>query len=245
MRLTFEITANDKKIPFSNNYMVVSVLKAAIEKGNKDLFNEIYFYEGDIKNKKIKDFAFATYLNDFVIEKDYVTLNGYMRVTLTTPDYNVGVSLCNGLLMIKEFKYKEFDLTIKSPKLLMEKEVKGNEATFKTLAPIHIKDKENKPIEIDDIEFEKELNYISDLYLKEYRGYGLNEKLIFTPIKMKKKVIKEKIEGFKEHSNKTIMYVNGYTGIFNLKGDREDLNILLKAGLGFRRSQGYGVIDIL
>lgn len=245
MRMTFDVVANEGKIPSSNNYMILSLLKASLEKGNKELFNEIYFYNEDIKNKKIKDFAFAIYLNDFKVEKNYIALNGYLRVTLTTSDYNIGVSLCNGLMMIKEFKYKEFSLTVKSPKLLMEKEVKDNKVRFKTLSAIHIKNKQNKAIDIEDIEFEKELNYISDLYLKEYRGYGLKERLVFTPIRMKKMVIKEEIRGFKEHTDKKNMYVNGYSGIFDLTGNIEDLNIFLKSGIGFRRSQGYGLIDIL
>ena len=62
---------------------------------------------------------------------------------------------------------------------------------------------------------------------------------------MRKKVVKEEIEGFKENTNKDIMYVNCYHGLFNLEGDIEDLNVLLKSGLGFRRSEGYGLFEII
>ncbi|NFG26351.1 CRISPR-associated endoribonuclease Cas6 [Clostridium botulinum] len=245
MRFKIVLNALDNKIPIGNRFMICSLLKNAIEKGDKELFNEIYYFQ-DKKNKKIKDFTFAIYLNDYDVKESYIDVYGDISVTITTPNYNFGIALYNGLLSIKEFNYKEkYSLAIKKIILLKENKVKNNEVKCKTLSPIYIKDKDNKPVEIQNDNFEELINYISDIYLKSYRGYGLREKLKFKPISMKKVVIKEEISRFKEETKKDYIFINGYKGIFNLMGDIEDLNILLQSGIGFRRSEGFGLIDLI
>lgn len=244
MRFKINLNAADKKIPIGNRFMACSLLKKAIEIGDAELFNEIYFYE-DKKNKKIKDFSFSIYLRDFKVEDSYINVNGDISITVGTPNYNLGIAIYNGLLKIKTFNFKGYNLELKTVALLKEAKLKSNIIPCKTLSPIFIKDREGKGIDVYDSSFEEGLNYISNLYLETYRGYGLREKLKFTPINMKKVVVKEEIEGFKEETNKRFLLVDSYKGIFNLSGDINDLQILLESGIGYRRSQGFGLIDLV
>jgi CRISPR-associated endoribonuclease Cas6 len=62
---------------------------------------------------------------------------------------------------------------------------------------------------------------------------------------MKKVVVKENIRSSAENTDKAIFYVNAYSGIFKLSGDVEDLNYIYQGGIGYRRSQGFGMIDIV
>lgn len=244
MRFKVIMESKNKKLPKSNRFMTTSIIKQAMELGDKDLFNELYFYNGK-KNKKIKPFTFSIYLNDFNIEEDYIELNGDLSITISTSDYNLGIAIYNGLLSIDEFKYKDYLLIRKKIVLIKEKRVSEDAILCKTLSPIHIKDKFNRSVQIEDSNFEKELNYISNLFLESYRGYGLKEELKFKPIKMKKQVVKEEIRGFTEVTNKKNIFIDSYSGIFNLEGDKEDLNLLLQDGVGFRRSEGFGLIDLI
>ena len=243
MRIEFYINPSGKIIPKNNRIMITSLIKKAIENADIELFKEIYFFNNKA-NKKIKDFTFARYLENFKIKKDYIEV-GRVKVTVTTTNYNLGIAICNGIISIKNFNYKGYNLEISSARLLKEKLINENEVVFRTLSGIHIKDKNNRAIDINDKDFENELNYISDLYLKSYRGYGLKEKLNFIPISMKKVVVQEEIRGFKDVTSKEVIFINSYIGIFKLIGAVEDLNILLQSGIGFRRSQGYGAIEIL
>lgn len=245
MRLQFYLEPKENKIPKSNRFMITSLIKKSIENSDKELFNEIYFFDNDKKNKKIKDFAFSVYLEDFELKEDFIFVKR-VKVIVTTANYNVGIAICNGIMSMKKFEYKnEYSLAVSSVKLLQEKNITKNDVVLKTLSGIHIKDKENRPVDINSENFEKELNYIANLYLKVYRGYGLLKELKFEPISMKKVVVKEEIEGFKKSSGKNIMFINSYVGIFKLSGISEDLNILIQSGIGFRRSQGYGAVEIL
>lgn len=244
MRLTVKGKIKEKQMSLSYRTMIMSIIKKSMEFGDKEYFKELYFYE-DKKNKKIKPFCFGVYLRDFKITGNNVEVNGDISITISTPDYNLGIILYNGFLKMKEHPYK--GVTFIKDRVILERESKINtlDTLFKTLSPIYIKDKENNPIDVDSHDYCRELNYISDLLLKSYRGYGLREALEFIPVNMKKVVIKEKIKDFIEKTNKEYMYINGYSGIFKLKGDIEDLELLKQLGIGYRRSEGCGLIDLV
>lgn len=240
MRFKCEYKAD--RLPIANGMMFVSLIKQSLKKVNKDYFNEVYVYE-DKSNKKIKDLCFAVNFSDYEIKDNLVYINGRVTLSITTSDYQMGINLYNGLLNLKEFTYKEFKLHKIRVDLIREKFINDEEVTFKAISPICIKNSANKFLNIEDVDYEKELNYIADKLLLSVRGYGLKEALQFQPVSMKKRVVKEGIRGYKEETEEDTFYVNAFTGTFKLKGDIEDLNYIYKTGIGFRRSQGFGMID--
>ncbi|WP_294358716.1 CRISPR-associated endoribonuclease Cas6 [uncultured Clostridium sp.] len=245
MRIRIVGKAKDGVIPIGYRIMIVSLLKNAIEKGDKEYFDKLYYYN-DKKNKKIKSFCFGTYLEDFKFEGDIIRVNGKMNITISTPDYILGIAIYNGLLKLGTYKFKDKYEFIRE-KVILEKEkwITTENIVLKTLSPIVIKNSEGKPVDIANPDYSKELNYICNLMLNSYRGYGLRKNLIFNPVTMKKNVIKEEITGFSNNSKKKFIYINGYSGTFVLEGDIEDLNLLLQLGIGFRRSEGFGLISLV
>lgn len=244
MRFKINLQTVNERIPLGNRFMICSLIKNAIQNGDKDLFDEIYLYE-DKKNKKIKDFTFSIYLNHFEVTENYVEVKGDLSVTISTPNYNLGIAIYNGLLKIKTFEYKDYKLEVKHVTLLKEGKVNSDLIRCKTLSPIFIRDRDGKGIDINDDKYEDALNYICNIYLQTYRGSGLKERLKFTPINMKKVVVKEEISGFKASTGKKFIFIDSYKGLFNLEGNIDDLQILLEAGVGYRRSEGFGLIDLM
>lgn len=244
MRMKILFTAKDNKFPLQYRVVICSLIKNALEKADEEYFKSLYYYNGK-KNKKIKPFTFSVFLKDYEIRSYEINLKGRSSITISTSDYNLGINLYNGLIQINNYGFKDYEINIE--KLILEKEsiFTGNEVICKTLSPIHLKNKSNKPISPTSYEFEETLNYISDVLLKTIRGEGLQEKLIFTPINMKKVVVKERIKDFKDITNKDIIYIESYSGSFKLSGNREDIKVLIQTGLGNRRSFGFGMIDIL
>ena len=232
-----------KQIPTANQMQIVSMIKESLKAINIDYYEKLYKYENHKKNKKIKNFAFAVYLKDFKLDGDIIKINDKVIITITSPDYEFMVNLYNGLMKKKLFNYKEFTLEVSKITMLQEKSIDSDEAVFSTLSPLVVKSKDNSFLQMEDENYERELNYICNAILTNFRGNGLVKPLIFEPISMKKVVVKEEIAGFKKQVNKKYLFVNGYKGTFKLKGDKEDLNILYKLGIGFKRSQGFGVVD--
>jgi CRISPR-associated endoribonuclease Cas6 len=242
MRISIEFKTS--KFPQAYSMQICSMIKEALKTVNEEYYKTLYLY-GDKKSKKTKNFTFSTYVSDYELKDDVFIVKDKVVVNISTPDYEFGINLYNGILSKREFKYKnEYELYAQKVRLIREKTIIAEEVKFKTLSSIYIKDKDNNSLDYNTEEFVKELNYISDVTLKQYRGYGLKRKLDFIHGDMKKKVVKLNISDFKQKTNKEIMYVNSYQGEFKLCGDIEDLSDIYMLGLGFRRNEGFGMIEV-
>lgn len=234
-----------EKIPIYYQMLFVSLIKEALKKSYKKYFESLYIYEETKKNKRTKDFCFSVYMKNFSKEEDIFIIKDKVIFNISSPNYEFMIKLYNGLLNINNFKYKEFSINKVKINLVNDKEIQNGQQVFNTLSPICVKDKENKYLNIDDSNFDKELNYITNKTLENFRGYGLVEELKFYPMQMKKKVVKEDISTFRENTKKQYYYVNSYAGTFKLKGNVKDLKDIYMLGLGFKRSQGFGMIEVM
>ncbi|MDQ2086001.1 CRISPR-associated endoribonuclease Cas6 [Herbivorax sp. ANBcel31] len=233
-----------EKIPLSHNLMFVSLIKEALKKSDSDYYEKTYFYNGK-QNKKSKNFCFSVKMKGFEVEGDIANLKDGVSLFISSPDNEFMIYLYNGLLKIKEFKYKDFNIIRERISLMKEKKVDSKEVIFKTVSPICVKNNQNYFLKIDDEGYEKELNYIAEKVLENFRGRGLSEKLIFQNVKMKNVVVRQEIKKFEEKSGKNYLCINSYEGIFKLCGNSEDLRDLYALGLGFKRSQGFGMLDVV
>lgn len=243
MRMSVEYKT--EKFPVAYQMQVVSLIKEAIKKVDEDYYKKIYSYGDGKANKRTKNFSFSVFMKGFERQEDIFIIKDRVIINITSPDYEFMVNLYNGLLQIKEFEYKDFILNKVRVNLIKEKIITKNMVKFNTLSPIFIQDANKNPLKPEDENYESELNYIVNEVLKNYRGYGLSEALKFQNINMKKRVVKEEIRNFKNNTNKRFSYANGYSGRFILEGNINDLNDIYKLGIGFKRSQGFGMIEVV
>lgn len=243
MRLRCEF--DTRVIPVSYQFMFVSLIKEALKITDENYYKKLYLYKDAQKNKKSKNFCFSVYIKGFLKEQDIFKVMDKVVLNLSTPDYKFALNLYNGLLNLKEFTYKkQYHLVKKKISLVKEKNVHSNEVVFNTLSPICIKDKDNKYMCIEDPKFLVEFKYITNRILENFRGFGLREELKFIPINMKKTVVQEKIKYFQENTGRNIYYINSYKGTFKLIGNKEDIKDIYSLGVGFKRSQGFGMIEV-
>lgn len=242
MRL--KITYKTTKIPNAYRMMFVSLLKKSLSEYNEDLYRSLYIYKDDIKNKKSKDFTFSVFMDNFKkVGDEFITDN--VTLNISSANKELILHLYNALLRLKEFSYSGYTLKRDSVKVVLEKEIKSDYAIFKTMSPITVKDINGLFLDIDNPTYIESLNHIVDTTLKNYRGYGLISPIEFIPIDMKKIVVKENIKGFRDKTSSDCIYINSYKGVFALKGANCDLNDIYGLGIGFRRNQGFGMIDLV
>lgn len=242
--MRIEVTFKGGIVPLSYHFLFSSLLKKAFSNSSKDKMKELYEYENK-KNKKSKSLTFAVFFKDFEIKKDIVYAKDGIVWTVSSNEIDTMIHLNNGLLDIKEFKYQDYSLQFEKVRLIQEKLPQTKEATFKTLSPITIKNKNGNFISPEHLDYAVTFSYICNLILKNIRGYGLQEPIEFIPIRMKKQVVKLKHKEFEHLNNEGVLYVNAYKGTFKLKGNIEDLRLLSQVGLGFRRNQGFGMISLI
>lgn len=235
------VTFDVKRIPLSYHFLFVSLIKGALSVNGKELAESMYNFEGKT-NKKIKDFSFAIYLNDFTRLKDDFVINGDVKMIFSTSNYKLLLLLQNGLMTLRSFKYKKYGLTVKKIHLGQESLPQDNYALFQTLSPIAIKGRSNNFLRPDEDEYQEAFQYICNEIIKSVAGRDLYKTLQFTPIEMKKVVVKMKHDSF-SMNREGIFYVEAYKGLLQLEGAREDLQLLTQTGIGYRRSQGFGVIE--
>lgn len=244
MRLRCE--CNIEKIPIAYQMMFISFIKESIKKTDNEYFEKLYKFDKDKANKSPKNFCFSIFMKGFEKQEHEFLIKDKVIFNVSSPDYEFMINLYNGILKLKEFNYKnKYFINKVRIDLVKEKSISNSAVEFNTLSPLCIKDRNNNPIELKDERFQRELNYICNKSLEAYRGYGLVTPIVFTDRGMNKKVVKEDIIAFRENTDKQYYYVNSYAGRFTLQGDINDINDLYKLGIGFKRGQGFGMIEVV
>lgn len=239
MNLKMFFTAKDNIIPLSYRMMISSIIKKNLEKSDKEYMQRLYYYK-DRKNLIIKPFCCSLFLYDYKIDDNEIHIKNEFFISISSPDKMFIHKMIQG--MNKNYVYKKYKLHLVNYKVSDDiKHFKSSKIKCSTLSPLYVTNKEHKPISVNSEHFEKELNYICNISLQIYRGQGLKKPLKFIPLNMKKIVSKEIISSF---SKKDFYYIEAYKGTFILKGDPEDLYLLLQLGIGFRRSEGFGAIKL-
>ena len=269
MRL--QINFKTKVLPVYYRNLFISLIKQAIKNVDTDYFNQLYHY-GSKNNKAPKPFCFAgRFLFDrerFKENKGLFYPHGDVHLYLSSPDPAFIARLYNGLLGIKTFPYQNFELERGKIIMLNERNISENAVTFKTLSPILIEKVENgkerpilpidkktrQPLPEDNSDFKcflKELNYIGDKTLAGVKSAlaietdekGLKEELNFIPLKLRKEVIRHKVR--ERNKAEKIYTFTCFSGQFKLIGHPEDLKLLYQLGIGLRRAQGFGMVEVL
>lgn len=259
MRAKFVFKTNEsfnkeKALPVYYRTLFMAFLKKALSSYNEEYFERLYWWE-DKKNKWQKPFVFAVNLPNMNFTDNEVLFRGDIVLSLSTSDYEFFVNIYNSLINTNLYPHKlanECEIELKKAYLVKEPEQFSSSMTFKTLSPILIEKKEGNekvPILPYDEGFEDVFNEVVDFELRNIRvlrgqNKGLNKRLGFKPINVKKIVVKHKISEFVENTGKEIMYLTGFGGIFELSGDPDDLKEIYQNGLGFRRGQGFGFIEV-
>lgn len=251
-------------IPMLHLQRIISLCKEALLRSNPDFKNKIY------SQKIARSFTFSlVFPKDKIIKKGIVQIDKNFTIEdnifeLPGKTFNLFISssdpefiiyIYNGLRMLKTFNFSSDEdmvvngrkvvFKIKKTSIINESEIKNNEIVFKTNSPFIIEDSDDKPVFPTSENFETHINLIQDKIFRSLRGYGLKQKLEFMAVKLDKQVVKHTLKDFRDNTGKPFMYLTGFKGIFKLKGDPEDLDLLYKSGFGNKTSQGFGMLEVL
>lgn len=234
MRISFRFKTSAKNIQMDYRSGFLSLLKKSFEIVSPDIYNEFY------NKNTMKPFTFSVYFgNEVKFENGKLILKSdIFYLNFSTLSLEIGTKFYNGLIKIKRdfdgFPFYHSKIYLENVQIKKEKEIKDNIVVFNTLSPFLVRDYENrnKYLIPTDNNFQKELNRIvSNMYDKFLCKKGTIE---FKSIRTK---------------NITMVHIGtpvvAIKGIFTLKGDKELLNLIYKVGLGSRRSQGFGMLEVI
>lgn len=256
MKVKIIFDTEKEEITIFYRSFIMSLIKQALQTSDPEYFKKLYYWDGK-KNKWTKPFCFAVGFPKFQLHKDVILCNKQFNLNISSSDYEFLVHLTNGLLQDKLYPFRisnNNSFTFHSSVYIKDTPVVSEQVTFRTLSPILIEKVENgkkEPVLPFDDGFLETLNIIADMeissirYMQTGQKQGLKKRLEFEPLKIRKEVIKHKINDFINITGKNYMTLTGFSGSFILKGHPDDLNVISENGLGLRRSQGFGFVEVI
>ncbi|MCD6551315.1 CRISPR-associated endoribonuclease Cas6, partial [Thermotoga sp.] len=142
MRFLCEFETKD--LPVSYRMIFVSMIKDVLKREDGSLYEELFTYGDGKKNKATKSYTFAVLLRNPKIDGERIRFEGNVRWFFSSPDPKILINVYNGLKRLNTFSYREEKLDLKKITLLPQKVIGDEIVVFKTLSPIHIKDKFRK-----------------------------------------------------------------------------------------------------
>lgn len=231
MRLTVSYSLANKYLPLDYRRGFASLLKESLKKANSNLFTR--YYE---KSHVLKPFTFSVYFPELMGEEEGRFNVGTRAIlNFSTTSYELGTSIYNGLLGHRSFPL--FDNTLQlihinlQPAIVLRQE----SAVFKTMAPVLVNNKGNAEWYLlpGDDGFDEGLSFTINELAHAFLG-NVDARIEFQPMRIQRKVVR--------HYN---MDMQGFTGIFELRGRPDVLNLIYRVGLGVRRSQGFGMLELV
>lgn len=229
--LGFELTA--KEVELNYRETVLSFIKHMLS------FKYPSDYEQLFTQPIMKSYSFSVYFPDVALSQNIVLASDkQMSVTITGCDNILIAKLYNSALFMKNKSYPMLNnsMTLKKVRLdnfipkIQEKNL------IKFLSPLVVRkrvDNKDTYLNFDDQEFNKYIN-ISIENLCNQLGISPCGTIKLTPFNAKKTVIKQ-----------DNLFFEANLGTFVLEGDKDIISLLYQTGIGSRRSQGFGMFEII
>jgi len=215
----------------------MSLLKKGVEESNPTLYRELY------ENMVTKPFTFSIYFGGgLVIDKSEGTVRGsHPEITLNISSNSPELMsfIYNGLLEIPEYPMYRANLKLGEIRFMESARINNDYVMFKTLSPTLIKTRHEKNDEYilpSHPEFEGRLNYYINLTWREITKEEGKFDVNFIPLpgKISKEVVFHMGVPF-----------TAFRGVFVLQGEPEILQFIYDVGLGVRRNQGFGMLEVV
>lgn len=237
MKISIECVLEKNEISTSYNRKILSFFKKSLENYNIEI--KKFFYDEPIK----KDMSFSCYFLIDKIENSKIKLKEKkFKIFLTFNSIVDGIHFYNAFIGAKNDKLNfnmgdDNNFIIKNINKLQEKEIEGKVAAFKLLSPLVIREKREGKKDWYHFLDEKGMRVLKNnlcYSLKDKFSREVLEGLEIIPLDVKNVVV-----NFYE------IKFNATKGIIALKGDNKLLNYFYKAGLGSRKSSGYGMLELI
>lgn len=251
MRIKLHFELENNIIPKDYRILILSFIKNNLEKNFNESYKEIYG-----EKPTVKFFTFSVYLPKPKIEKEKIELDrNYFNVLFSIYDNKQFIEFYNSFnsMIIKNenkensYPLKNNKMELKNITMVNEKNIMSNRVRIKFLSPLVLRNhkeitinKKRKGADIyfdfNDSDFNEQINYSVSRLIKDLKLNGVNSNIKLKPYN---NLARKTVVSFKN------ILINSSIGEYILEGDSELLNILYKTGIGSRRSEGFGMFEVI
>lgn len=234
-KLFFELENKDISIQYRKS--ILSFFKKSLSEYDNEIYEKLYHAKDPI----IKPYTFSVFFKDSEFKENRIIVNSkQMELNISIADYEIAVILYNAFnhQRNKIFHLEHNSMTLKNIVLIQEKQINTEEITIKFMSPLIVRQRENEKDYYFSVEGEKFLETLK-INIKEQLKLTNYSMDIVDSIKLKKVNGRKTVVRFYEKQ------MEGSIGTFKLFGNKELLNYLYRAGIGARRSSGFGMFEII
>lgn len=234
-KLFFELENKDISIQYRKS--ILSFFKKSLSEYDNEIYEKLYHAKDPI----MKPYTFSVFFRESEFRENRIIVNSkQMELNISIADYEIAVILYNAFnhQRNKIFHLEHNSMTLKNIVLIQEKQINTEEITIKFMSPLIVRQRENEKDYYFSVEGEKfletlKINTKDQLKLTNY-SMDIVDSIRLEKINGRKTVVK-----FYEKQ------MEGSIGTFKLFGNKELLNFLYRAGIGSRRSSGFGMFEII
>lgn len=234
-RLFFELENKDISIQYRKS--ILSFFKKSLSEYDNEIYEKLYHAKDPI----MKPYTFSVFFKDSEFKENRIIVNSkQMELNISIADYEIALILYNAFnhQRNKIFHLEHNSMTLKNIVLIQEKQINTEEITIKFMSPLIVRQRENEKDYYFSVEGEEFLEILK-VNIKEQLKLTNYSMDIVDSIKL------EKVNGRKTVVRFYEKQMEGSIGTFKLFGNKELLNYLYRAGMGSRRSSGFGMFEII
>jgi len=234
-------------IPSTYRRNILALIKEGLKQDDatNNVFEEYY---GDRSKNRQKPFTFSVNIpvqrSEPTDQKGSLILGGdWLNLSLSACDSVFLIYLYNGLVRLKKSNYPLFPgytAEINEFHLVKEKKIDADDMVFKTYSPFLVRDLRDKKgggyIAFDHERFPANLFYSIENLCRNF----IAENYKLKPDQVRFEQVKCKAIPVPLYGGEI-----GNSGIFKIKAPCEVLQLIYDAGLGAKRSQGFGMLEVV
>lgn len=222
-----------KSVPSFYRKGINSLIKESIQKEDYNFF--FRYYKSEKKNLQ-KPFTFSVFIPDVKLEGKKLTFTSdSIKFNFSTNDLEFFIKIYNGLLKVKEYPFFDYRIRVGHTFYNNPVVIKEDKKIFQTLSPVLLRDFEDRNRSYllpDDPKYINQMKFSIRSIVRRF----LNIEKFEMEINIRKF---ETVFFF--HYNEII---KGADMVFELKAPSEILQLVYDIGLGSRRSEGFGMVEI-
>lgn len=242
MRFSVELLLKKEVIPKDKNRIILSIIKNCFNSYSQEYYNNLY----KENLNKTKDFTFSIYMSHCRFLREEILIpEKKMIMNFSAYSNEDAIMFFNSFLSNKgkEYPIKNNTITINKINLLREKTIYHNEVIFRTLSPIVVREHhgQNKTTWYHSLNSEiGQAVFMNNLQYQIRDVFGERGLFDFEDISI------EVAENNREVKVKNYdIVIPSNIGKIKIRAKSYILDYLYKAGVGSKRSSGFGMVEVI
>jgi len=244
MKIFLQLNLDRPTLPTDYRPVFVSLIKKCLSNCKSSLFDEYYSKQ----NPKAKAMTFAVKFNRPIFEKESISLGRTsVLMTVSCASQRDGIMLYNAFVKSRGIELplaQANALKLLSVRVLQDRQIEDRVVLIKFLSPlvvrVHSRDNSDSYLKVPDsgAKTDEFQTYLHEVISNQISVLGKADEVTvdfsLEPVKAQTTVVKS-----------FGCMIPASFGIFKLTARPELINFLYQAGMGSRRSEGFGMFEII